>query len=573
MIILGINAYHGDASAAIVVDGKLVAAAEEERFNRIKHSAGFPVKAIEYCLKEASATLKDVDYIAISRKPSANLHRKITFMLLKGSILNKMLKQRLANAAKILDIKNIIAANFHIPIKEIRATVHRVEHHLAHAASAFYVSPFEEATIVTIDGFGDFCSTTIGYGKDKKIFLEEKIIFPHSLGIFYTAFCQFLGFRKYGDEGKVMGLAPYGEPIFFDKMKEILLSRENSFELNLEYFIHHSDGVDMTWESGSPQISTIYSNRFTKEFGKPREPNEPLLDHHKNIAASMQLALEDAAFSIIKYAIKKRGIRNLSLAGGVAFNSVMNGKIKDKAEVEELFIQPAAGDAGTAIGAAFYVYHHILGQERSYLMKSAYTGPSYTEAEIRKVLEAYNIKYEYVKEPSALAAKLIAEGKIIGWFQGRMEFGPRALGNRSILADPRRAEIKDILNARIKHRESFRPFAPSILWEHTNKYFEKSDESPFMLLVYPIKYEKRKEIPAVTHVDGTGRLQTVKKEDNAQYYELIENFYKITGVPVVLNTSFNENEPIVCSPEDAVKCFNTTHMDALFLSNFLIKKG
>lgn len=572
MIILGINAYHGDAAAVLLRDGKLIAAAEEERFNRIKHSAGFPYRAIDYCLKEAAITIKDVDHIAVSRNPSANLHKKIIFMLKKGNFINKMVKDRLANVVKIWDIKNEIAKYYDIDASTIKAPVHKIEHHLAHAASAFYVSPFEEATILTIDGFGDFCSTTWSIGKGKDITILGKIVYPHSLGIFYTALCQFIGFTKYGDEGKVMGLAPYGQPEYIDVMRKIVINQGSYFELSLNYFLHHTNGIDMTWEKDSPSIAIIYSDAMKKVLGGPRLQGEPIKSKHENIAASMQLMLEEAVFSLINYATKKIGVYNLALAGGVAFNSVMNGKIKNNTAVKNLYIQPAAGDAGTALGAALYVYYQLEKNPNKYIMTHAYTGPSFTDEEIEKEIKTFNLKYSYRKDYIEHAAKLIADGKIIGWFNGRMEFGPRALGNRSIIADPRKAEMKDILNARIKHRESFRPFAPTILKEYTGDYFDYDEESPFMLLVYPIKYEKRKEIPAVTHIDGTGRLQTIKREDNPPYYDLIYNFMKLTNVPVVLNTSFNENEPIVCTASDAIKCFLTTKMDALFLSYFCIEK-
>ncbi|OGF58694.1 MAG: carbamoyltransferase [Candidatus Fischerbacteria bacterium RBG_13_37_8] len=572
MIILGINAYHGDASAALLRDGQLVAAAEEERFNRIKHSAGFPYKAVEFCLKEASATLDDVGYIAVSRNPSANLYKKVTYMLMKGNFMSKMVKQRLANVAKMRDIKKELASYFEVDVNEIKASIVKVEHHLAHAASAFYVSPFSEATIVTVDGFGDFCSTTWGTGRGNEIELQGKIVFPHSLGIFYTALCQFIGFRKYGDEGKVMGLAPYGQPEYMDIMSKIVIAKDHMFELGLHYFLHHTEGVDMTWESGSPSISQIFSPEIQKILGEPREPHEPILPHHENIAASMQSALEETAFSLIDHAVKKNGLKNLVLAGGVAFNSVMNGKIKENTPVEHLFIQPAAGDAGTALGAALHVYHTFADKPVRNVMTHAYTGPSFSDERIEQAMKSFNLSYEYKQDYTSYAAQLLAESKIIGWFNGKMEYGPRALGNRSILADPRRAEIKDILNARIKHRESFRPFAPAILYEFTGDYFESSEESPFMLLVYPVKFDKRTIIPAVTHVDGTGRLQTVKKEDNSAYYKVIQDFYKLTGVPVILNTSFNENEPIVCTPEEAIQCFLTTRMDALFLTHFCIEQ-
>ncbi len=369
-----------------------------------------------------------------------------------------------------------------------------------------------------------------------------------------------------------MGLAPYGEPEYIDVMKKIVLIKDSCFELGLKYFLHHTNGVDMTWKEGSPSIGIIFSDEMKKEFGSARLQGEPIDSRHENIAASMQLMLEEAVFEIIRNAVKNTGINNLALAGGVAFNSVMNGKIKNNTSVERLFIQPAAGDAGTALGAALYVYNTLEKKPERFEMKHAYTGPEFSDKEIEEAINSYNLKYCYRKDYVEYAAKLLTQGKIIGWFNGRMEYGPRALGNRSIIADPRSAEMKDILNARIKHRESFRPFAPTILREYTNEYFEYDEESPFMLLVYPIKQEKRREIPAVTHIDGTGRLQTIRREDNAPYYDLINNFRKLTGVPLVLNTSFNENEPIVCTPSDAIKCFLMTKMDALFLSNFCIEK-
>ncbi len=584
MIILGLNAYHGDSSACIVVDGKLVAAAEEERFRRIKHWAGFPIEAIKYCLKEANVKVEEIDHIAVNRNPNANLLKKALFAFRKHPSLG-LVKDRLKNASRIRDIKSVLSSELGVSREKIKAKLHHVEHHVAHLGSAFFVSPFEKVALVSVDGFGDFVGAMWGYGEGGKIEIKDRIFFPHSLGLYYLSLTQFLGFPKYGDEYKVMGLSSYGEPVYLDKMRKIVqLGKNGKFRLNLDYFIHHSEGVTMTWGGGEPILGPAYSKEMEKTLGPARrDRDEPITPVHENIAASLQAMYEEAFFNLLNHVYYEIGSKALCLAGGCAMNSVANGKIFDKTPFKEVYIQAAAGDAGGALGAAYFVWNQILGNKRDFVMDIAYWGPQFSEGEIkakieknRNELEKFGCTIEKIENQEELCQKTareIASGKIVGWFQGRMEWGPRALGNRSIVVDPRRPEMKDILNARIKRREPFRPFAPSILLEKTGEYFEKDYPDPFMIKVYPIRPEKRSIIPAVTHVDGSGRLQTVRREDNPLYWRLIKEFEKITGVPVVLNTSFNENEPIVCTPSEALDCFLRTKMDILVLGNFFIKRA
>ena len=570
MYILGINAYHGDAAAAIIKEGRLIAAVEEERFNRCKHSAGFPARAIQYCLDTAGIRIEDVDHVGISRDPSAHLHKKILFAAMRVASHARQIKDRLGNAAKVRDVRDELARVFEVSKKQLRARFHNIEHHRAHLASCFYVSPFERAALLSIDGFGDFISTMWAQGEGKSIQVLGQVEYPHSAGIVYTATTQFLGFPHYGDEGKIMGLAPYGCPRFINEFREIIRTEENGqFRLNLDYFRHHSEGVEMTWDDGSPVIGQIFSNEFAHLFGPPRAPGVALTDRERDIAASLQLRLEEVGFHVLSHLHEQTGLTDLGLAGGVAYNSVMNGKILLNTPFKRLFIQPAAGDSGTALGVCYHIYNGILNNERAEVMAGAYTGPEFSSDAIREVLEQSSLRYEEYtdEELTKRAARDIADGLVVGWFQGRMEFGPRALGNRSIVVDPRRAEMKEILNDRIKKREPFRPFAPSILEERVGDYFEQTHTAPTMLMVYQIKEERRGEIPAVTHVDGSGRLQTVSREVNERYYQLISDFAELTGVPVILNTSFNENEPIVCTPQEAVECFMKTKMDVLYLGN------
>jgi carbamoyltransferase len=580
MIVLGINAYHGDAAAALVRDGQLLAAAEEERFNRRKHCAGFPAEAVRYCLAEARARIEDVEHVGVSRDPAAHLHKKILYAAMRaaksrGRGFLGAVTDRLANTAKVRSLKDDLATALGVPKGRVRAEFHNVEHHRAHLASSFYVSPFDRAALLSIDGFGDFVSTMWGEGSGSEIVVLGQVEYPHSAGILYTATTQFLGFPHYGDEGKVMGLAPYGRPRFIAEFRDIIRTEEGGrFQLNLDYFRHHVEGVEMTWDEGSPAVGRIFSDEYEKVFGARREEGSALTEREEDIAASLQLRLEEVAFHVLNHLHERTGLTDLGLSGGVAYNSVMNGKILLNTPFRRVFVQPAAGDSGTAVGVCYEIYNRRLQRGRGYVMEGAYTGPEFSGDEIRAELDRSGLVYETLAgdELTARAAADIAAGRVVGWFQGRMEFGPRALGNRSIVADPRRSEMKTILNERVKRREPFRPFAPSILAEHTGDYFEQTHPAPTMLMVYRVRPERRAKIPAVTHVDGYGRLQTVTREANSRYHQLISDFYKLTGVPVLLNTSFNENEPVVCTPRDAIDCFKKTRMDALYLGNHAVRR-
>jgi carbamoyltransferase len=581
MNILGINAYHGNASAAIVCEGRLIAAVEEERFNRVKYAAGFPAQAIRYCLKEAGLTLAEIDHVAVPRDPYARLATKLFY----AARMPSFARERVKVLAKFTGIPEALAQVFEADPKKLKAKFHRVEHHQAHLASSFFVSPFERAALLSADGLGDFASTMWGTGSGSRMNIDGAVAFPHSLGLFYSGVTQYLGFPKFGDEYKVMGLAAYGEPEQMEAFREIVQfdahSNGNGFRLGLNYFTHHRTGPEMSWAEAdkTPTLGKMFSEEMPKRLGAARAPEEGLKQRHHNLAASLQARLEEVYLGMLKKLAERTGLKAVCLAGGVAFNCVANGKIFDATPFEKVYVHPAAGDAGLAVGAAYYVWHQKLGKPRSFVMDHAYWGPGYSRGEIRRAIDSNGIAQKGFRVTEMAEAQLvrrtaaiIADGKILGWFQGRCEWGPRALGNRSIVADPRRPEMKEILNRRIKHRESFRPFAPSILAEATGEYFEKAHPSPFMTLAYAVRTEKRGAIPAPTHVDGTGRLQTVTREANPWYHALISAFRDLTGVPVVLNTSFNDNEPIVCRPEEAIDCFLRTQMDALVLGNFLITK-
>ena len=582
MNILGINAYHGNASAAVVCDGRLVAAVEEERFNRVKYAAGFPAAAIRYCLQEANLKLEEIDHVAVPRNPYARLGTKLFYALRMPSFA----RGRAKVLAKFTGVREALAEAFDSDPKAIAARFHRVEHHQAHLASAFFVSPFERAALLSADGLGDFASTMWGSGAGSRMSIDDAIAFPHSLGLYYTAVTQYLGFLKFGDEYKVMGLAAYGEPEQLEAFRDIVRfdanGNGNGFRLGLNYFVHHRSGPEMSWAEAdkTPTLGKLFSGEMSRRLGAARGPEEALEQRHRNLAASLQARLEEVYLGMLRKLGTATGLKSICLAGGVAFNCVANGKIFQSTPFEQVYVQPAAGDAGLAIGAAYYVWNQKLGKPRSFVMDHAYWGPGFSAEEIRAAIASsvlvragYSAAELATEELTRRAAGIIAEGKILGWFQGRAEWGPRALGNRSIVADPRRADMKDILNRRIKHREIFRPFAPSILAEATGEWFEKSHPSPFMTLAYAVRPEKRELIPAPTHVDGTGRLQTVTREANPRYHALISAFRDLTGVPVVLNTSFNDNEPIVCRPEEAIDCFLRTKMDALVLGDFLVTRG
>jgi carbamoyltransferase len=578
MIILGINAYHANSSAAIVVDGQLLAAVEEERLNRVKYAAGLPARAIQYCLDQAGVKLSEVDHIAVPRNPWARLGTKLRFAMR----MPKFALDRVRVMKRFAGIQEDLAATFEISADTIRAKFHRIEHHTAHLASSFYVSPFERAAILSADGLGDFASSMWALGEGPNMHHLGEITFPHSLGMYYTALTQYIGFWKFGDEFKVMGLAAYGQPEFLEEFRRIVyVDGPLSFRLGLEYFSHQSQGADMTWRDTdqTPVLGRLFSTYLEKRLGPARKADEPLQQRHRNLAASMQAALEEVLVAHWSELARKTGEKSLCLAGGVAFNCVANGKIFDHSPFERVYVQPAAGDAGLSVGAAFVVNHQVLGRPREFVMDHAGWGPQFSPQEIRTAVEKFQgasdeIQIDQFDEDALVqaTARHISEGKILGWFQGRVEWGPRALGQRSILADPRRAEMKEILNRRIKHRETFRPFAPSILEEATGEFFEKTHPSPFMTFAYSVRPEKRSVIPAPTHVDGTARLQTVSRTANPLYWKLIRAFGDLTGVPVVLNTSFNDNEPIVCRPEEALDCFRRTQMDVLVMGNFILEK-
>jgi carbamoyltransferase len=595
--VLGLNAYHGDASACLIADGRIIAAAEEERFRRVKHWAGFPSEAIRYCLVEAGASLADVGHIAVNSDPRANFLKKIGYALRHRPDV-RMIIDRVRNQAKRQSIESELASAF--PSASFTGKVHRIEHHLSHIASCFLVSPFREATVVSVDGFGDFSSAAWGVGRGSTIDVEGRVLFPHSLGVFYQALTQYLGFPHYGDEYKVMGLAPYGEPRFMDVMRRIvLLKPDGSFELDMSLFLHHKEKIAYQWQNGSPHVGTLYSPALEELLGPARSEDEPLVGRHLDLARSVQAMYEEAFFHLIETLHACHRLDSLTLAGGCAMNSVANGKVLKRTHFKRLYVQSAAGDAGGAIGAGMIVAQRVgafttaanlmgasalagdsnLGRP---VMDHAYLGPAADDGAIAGLLDqrceeivSNNCVVTHVEdeiELCQLTSRAIADGKIIGWFQGRMEWGPRALGNRSILGDPRRADMKNILNLKIKRRESFRPFAPSVLKEHVADWFEEDGDVPFMMQVYQIRAEKRALIPAVTHVDGSGRLQTVYRETNPRYWRLIEAFFKMTDVPMVLNTSFNENEPVVCRPSEALDCFLRTQMDVVVLGNVMITR-
>ncbi|MFH1221325.1 MAG: carbamoyltransferase C-terminal domain-containing protein [Candidatus Eisenbacteria bacterium] len=581
MNVLGINAYHGDASAAMISDGQLVAAAEEERFTRIKHTAGFPYNAVRYCVEAAGLKPEEIDHIAMSRNPSAHIHKKILFACSRLPSFD-LIKNRLANAIKIADAREQVARALTADEARLRCEVHNVEHHRAHLASSYFVSGFDEAAVLSVDGFGDFVSAMWGLGRGNSIGVTGWIEFPHSLGLAYTAVTQFLGFPKYGDEYKVMGLASYGEPAYMDEFRELIKVGENGvgYRLNLPYFVHHREGVTMTWEEGPPILGSAYSDKMTELLGPPRDPGADIEKRHQDIAASLQAMLEIAVLNMLSKIHSLYGVDKLCMAGGVALNCVLNGKILSGTPFRQVYIQPASHDGGTSLGAAYWVWHQILGRPRDFAMEHVYWGPGFGDGDIANaILERSDRltrqgclirKIDDLDELCRWTAGRVADGKVVGWFQGRTEWGPRALGNRSIVVDPRKAEMKDVLNSRIKRRESFRPFAPSVLEEAQGAYFKDTCRTPFMLMSCDVI---GKEIPAVTHVDGTARPQTVSKSINRPYWQLIKEFEKLTGVPVVLNTSFNENEPIVCTPGEAIECFLRTKMDVLVMGSRVLYRG
>lgn len=578
MYILGINAYHGDVAAVLLEDGDLVAAVEEERFERVKHVAGFPTNAIRACLEIGGIAGAEVDHVAVSRDPSAHLLKKVAFVL-KHRPSPKYVWKRLRSSGNVLTLEEYLADALGLAEYDL-SPLHNVEHHPAHLASAFFVSPYEEAAICAIDAMGDFVSTSMAEGSGNSMEIVGRVHYPHSLGVLYTALTQYLGFPYYGDEYKVMGLAPYGEPTVTEEIRELAeLKPGGSFELNLPYFRHWQEDYDMDWEEGAPSFGRTYTEELIELLGPARSRGEELTDRHRDIARSLQDVYEESVFHVLRGLHEQVPSRKLCLAGGCAMNSVANGKVRANTPFEEVYIQPAAADNGTALGAALHLWHEEIGGERTFEMDHAFWGPEYSDIEVSEHLEERGeaepldcIRYQDDEKLCGDTASMIADGQVIGWFQGRMEWGARALGNRSIVADPRRAETREVINERVKYREEFRPFAPSVLEEAVDEYFVDAAPDPFMQQVYPVREKKREEIPAVTHVDGTGRLQAVSEEANPLYYRLISSFADRTGVPVLLNTSFNENEPIVCTPEQALNCFFRTDMDAVVIGREMVRK-
>jgi carbamoyltransferase len=521
-----------------------------------------------------------VDHVAINQDGKANLGKKLAYTLTKRPDLGMVL-DRLRNKRERAGVAEHLATAF--PGDRFTGQVHPMEHHLAHLSSAFHVSPFEDAVVVSVDGFGDFASAAWGVGRGTSIEVEDKVVFPHSLGIFYQALTQFIGFPNYGDEYKVMGLAPYGQPVVLEQMRKIvLLQPDGSFKLNLACFRHHNEKVEYEWEGGTPTVGTLLAQGLIDLLGPARGNGEPLTQHHKDIARSVQAMYEEAFFHLLNTLHARHKLDAVAVAGGCGMNSVANGKILLKTPFKRVYVQAAAGDAGGAIGAAYSVWHE-QGGARGPVHDHAYWGPHFSSAQIGSLLEertaevlAGGCTVECVHDEARLSfetAAAVARGEVIGWFQGRMEWGPRALGNRSIVGDPRRADMKDILNLKIKRRESFRPFAPSVLQSAVGEWFEQDGDVPFMMQVYQIREAKRPLIPAVTHVDGSGRLQTVYAHTNPRYHALISAFHAQTGVPMVLNTSFNENEPVVCTPAEALDCFLRTRMDVLVMGNWVVRRG
>ncbi len=575
MLVLGLNMFHGDASAAIIQDGEVVFAIAEERLNRVKHYGGMPSLSIRACLDYVGADIADIDHVAVGRDKAANLKKKVQYALSNPAKLLNFIQIRKRREA-MDDLKTLLAGAMDTPPARMRFQEHNVEHHIAHIASAFYCSGFDEAAGFSYDGSGDFVSAMQARCAGTDIEVLERVFLPHSMGSFYTMLCEFLGYRKYGDEGKVMGLAAYGEGTYYDRVCDIVSPSGNAFKLNMDYFVPLGSNSGLKiGDDGTIKVARHYAEKMVEVFGEPRKPQSDITTRDRDIAYAMQQRFEDIFFHLLRQLHRQAPSDNLVMAGGCALNSVANGKIFSETPFRRTWIQPAAGDEGLAVGAALYAYHSTLKQPRKHEMKNAYLGPEFSQSRIRAALESVSLEYRHLEREALLeeVAGQIAAGEIVGWFQGRMEWGPRALGNRSILAHPGLPDMKDTLNARIKLREWFRPFAPSTIVEHQSEYFEHDHPSPFMTHVYKIRADKREKLCAVNHVDDTGRLQTVSRDENPLYYDLIRAFQRRTGLPIILNTSFNENEPIVCTPEEAIDCFRRTKMDALAIGPYLVLKS
>ncbi len=568
MNIIGVNCFHADSSAALLSDGKILCATEEERFKRIKHWAGFPLESINFCLNFSKKSITDIDFICIGRDPKAKFFRKIFYSFSKIKSAKNMLFQRFLNRNDLKSVRALIEDRFGFcpPIKYI-------EHHRSHLASAFYSSPFNESTIISIDGSGDFSTIMIGKGKNNKIEIIKSVDFPKSMGLVYTAFTQYLGFPYYGDEYKVMGLSPYGNPKYLKELESIFwFDNDKILDWNPSFFNLNNGAIH--YENNIPVVPKIFSNKFNLLFNCERNSSEKIKQVHMDLACSLQRTVEKVIFQIVEKSYKMTKSKNLCIAGGVAQNSVANGKILNNTSFENLYIPSAGHDAGISMGSAQYHFFNNLGRKRVDPLFDANLGIEFTNSQIKEILDFNNIKYNYYRDDVLFkyVAEKISNEKVVGFFDGQAEFGPRALGSRSILADPRNSDAQKLLNEKIKKRESFRPFAPSILEEYGSEFFEDYQFTPFMERVLKVKKNKRELIPAVTHVDGSGRLQSVRKSLRPRYYRLINEFYKITGIPILINTSFNENEPVVNSPIEAINCFQRTDLDILVLKNYVLEK-
>jgi len=575
MLILGLNMFHADASAAIVVDGKVKFAIAEERLNRHKHFGGFPALAVKACLDAVGAKISDIEHVAVGQDSDANLAKKVQYALANPAKILNFIKLRQRKEA-MRDVRSLLSKALDVDSNHLRFQEHHLEHHIAHIASAYYCSPWDKAAGFSYDGSGDFVSTMMACCEGNEIEILDRVFLPHSLGSFYTMICEFIGYTKYGDEGKVMGLAPYGKDTYCNEISKIVAPKSGGFQLDLSYFkpLGSNQGMQVL-PDGTVRLARHFSDRMEKLFGNPRQPHTEITQRDMDLAFAMQHRFEEIFFHLLNGLHRQVPLDDLAVAGGCALNSVGNGKIFDRTPFRQTYIQPAAGDEGLAIGAALHTYHSVLKQARRHELKNAYLGPEFSESRIQSALQNAGLQPRRLERAHLLdqTAGHIAAGDVVGWFQGRMEWGPRALGNRSIVAHPGLPNMKDVLNARIKHREWFRPFAPSIMADYQHEYFEHDHPSPYMLHVYKIRPEKRQSLCAVNHVDDTGRLQTVTREENPLYYDLIAAFHRKTGIPVILNTSFNENEPIVCTPEEAIDCFQRTRMDVLTIGPFLVLKA
>jgi carbamoyltransferase len=574
MLILGLNMFHADASAAIVLDGEIKFAIAEERLNRHKHFGGFPALAVKACLDAVGAKISEVEHVAVGQDSDANLTKKVQYALSNPAKILNFIRLRQRKEA-MRDVRSLLAKALDVDAAQLRFQEHHLEHHIAHIASAYYCSPWEKAAGFSYDGSGDFVSTMMARCEGNKIEVLDRVFLPHSLGSVYTMICEFIGYSQYGDEGKVMGLAPYGKNTYCGEIVKMVRPEGSGFKLDLSYFkpLGSNQGMQVL-PDGTVKLARHFSDRTEKLFGVPRLPHSEITQRDMDLAFAVQHRFEEIFFFLLNRLHQQVPADDLAMAGGCALNSVANGKLFNQTPFRRTYIQPAAGDEGLAIGAALHTYHSVLNQSRRHELKHSYLGPEFSESRIQSALQNAGLPLRKLDRAPLLdvVADQIAAGNVVGWFQGRMEWGPRALGNRSIVAHPGRPDMKDILNARIKHREWFRPFAPSILAEYQHEYFEHDHPSPFMLHVYKIRPEKRKILCAVNHVDDTGRLQTVAREENPIYYDLISAFHRKTGIPVILNTSFNENEPIVCTPEEAIDCFQRTRMDVLAIGPFLVVK-